>query len=164
MIGHLRARGINVQRKRVRASIHRVDPEGPSTRIARTFRRRVYETPSPNFVWHIDGNHKLVKWGFVTHLAIDGFTRLIVFGETSNNNESETGFRQRNHAVNQYGRPFRVRTDHGFENVRVWEDMVAHRGPRGVIAGTSVRNQRVERLNGDVNTQVNAFFAQVFRE
>ena len=41
VIGHLRARKINVQRQRVRASIHRVDPQGPSERSTRNFHRRV---------------------------------------------------------------------------------------------------------------------------
>lgn len=49
-------------------------------------------------------------------------------------------------------------------HVQVWQNMVEHRGPTAVIAGSSVRNQRVERLNGDVNIQVNRFFAEVFRE
>ena len=159
VIGHLRARKIRVQRQRVRASIHRVDPQGPSEWSSRNFHPRVYETPCPNYVWHLDGNHKLVKWGFVTHLAIDGFTRLITFGETSDNNRAETVMEKFTRAVEKYGRPLRVRTDHGGENVRVWQDMIHHRGPNSVIAGSSVRNQQIERLNGDVNVQVNRYYA-----
>ena len=53
---------------------------------------------------------------------------------------------------------------HGGENVEVWQHMINHQGPRSVIAGTSVRKQRVERLNGDVNVQVNRYFAETFRE
>ena len=164
VIGHLRTRGIRVQRNRVRAPIHRVDPQEPAERSSRNFHPRVYETPCPNFVWHLDGNHKLVKWGFVTHLAIDGFTRLITFGETSDNNKADTVIRKFLGAITKYGRPLRVRTDHGGENVEVWQHMINHEGPRSVIAGTSVRNQRVERLNGDVNVQVNRYFAETFRE
>ena len=77
VMGHLRARNIRVQRNRVRASIHRVDPQGPIERNSRNFHPRVYDTPCPNYVWHLNRNHKLVKWGFVTHLGIDGFSRLI---------------------------------------------------------------------------------------
>lgn len=58
----------------------------------------------------------------------------------------------------------RVRTDYGGENTLVWQNMVQHNSPRSVIAGSSVRNQRVERLNGDVNVQVNQYFAEIFRE
>ena len=105
-----------------------------------------------------------MKWGFVTHLAIDGFTRLITFGETSDNNKADTVIRKFLGAITKCGRPLRVRTDHGGENVEVWQHMINHQGPRSVIAGTSVRNQRVERLNGDVNVQVNRYFAETFRE
>lgn len=164
VMGHLRARNVKAQRKRVRESIHRVDPQGPSMRSSRSFRHRVYSTPCPNYVWHIDGNHKLVKWGFVTHLSIDGFTRLITYGETSDNNTAIAVLQKFLHAVDQYGRPLRVRTDHGGENVRIWQNIVDHYGYDSVIAGTSVLNQRVERLNGDVNIQVNRFYAEIFRE
>lgn len=67
-------------------------------------------------------------------------------------------------AVEKYGRPLRVRTDHGGENVQVWQHMIHHRNPNSVITGSSVRNQRIERLNGDVNVQVNRYYAEIFRE
>ncbi|XP_029199263.2 uncharacterized protein LOC122948369 [Acropora millepora] len=54
IIGHLRARGIIVQRSRVRESIHRVDPQGADDRRCRGIRRRVYSVPCPNFIWHLD--------------------------------------------------------------------------------------------------------------
>lgn len=82
--------------------IRRVNPEGPSARSAKTFRYRVYETSSPNFVWYIDGNHKFVRWGFVTHSAIDGFSMLLTFAGTCDNNEHETTFLKLSHAVNWY--------------------------------------------------------------
>ena len=28
---------------------------------------------------HIDGNHKLIRWGFVIHGGIDGFSRKIMY-------------------------------------------------------------------------------------
>ena len=145
-------------------AIHRVDPQEPAERSFRNFHPRVYKTPCPNFVWHLDGNHKLVKRGFVTHLAIDGFTRLITFSKTSENNKAETVIRKFLGAITKYGRPLRVRTDHGSENVELWQHMINHQGPRSVIAGTSVRNQHIERLNGDVNVQVNRYFAETFHE
>jgi len=30
-------------------------------------------------VWHIDGNDKLMHWGFYTHGAIDGYSRKILW-------------------------------------------------------------------------------------
>ena len=135
IMGHLRARNIRLQRNRVREAIHRVDPEGPSTRSSRNFHSRVYESPCPNYIWHIDGNHKLVKWGFVTHLAIDGFSRLITLGGTSDNNKAETVFNKFSLAVKKYGRLLRVRTDHGGENVLVWRDMVNNNATAAWLLG-----------------------------
>ena len=59
--GHLLHKGICVPPHRVRASIHRVDPEGVAERKNKAIRRRVYHVPRPNDVWHIDGNCKLIK-------------------------------------------------------------------------------------------------------
>ena len=39
-----------------------------------------------------------------------------------------------------------------------------HRSLNSVITGSSVCNQRIERLNGDVNVQVNRYYAEIFRE
>lgn len=56
-------------------------------------------------------------------------------------------------AVSQYGRPLKVRTDKGGENVRVWEEMINHSPARemAAITASSVHNQRVERFNCDLN-------------
>ena len=45
--------------KKLRASIHRVDSAGVEERRRYAVRRRVYTVPHPNYVWHIDGNHKI---------------------------------------------------------------------------------------------------------
>lgn len=59
LIGRLRARGIMVSRQRVRDSVSRVDAAGAALRRRRRLRRRVYFVPYCNFLWHIDGWHKL---------------------------------------------------------------------------------------------------------
>lgn len=59
--GHLAAQGIIIPRAKLRASIHRIDPVNTALRRSVTIRRRVYNVPGPNVVWHIDGNHKLIK-------------------------------------------------------------------------------------------------------
>ena len=86
--GHLRARGIHVQRSRVRQAIYQADPLGPATRRRPPIRRRVYSVPCPNYLWHIDGYHKLIRWRMVIHHA--GFSRLVVFGRCSANNKAST--------------------------------------------------------------------------
>lgn len=74
VMGHLRARGFHVQRSRVRSAIHHNNPNGPMSRFHPPIRRRVYSVPCPNYVWHIDGNHKLVRWRIVLHHAVDGYS------------------------------------------------------------------------------------------
>ena len=163
--GHLRARGVHVRRADLRAALHRVDPDGVVERRRSRLRHRVYDCPCPNYVWHMDGNHKLVRWGFVIHVAIDGFSRLVTFAETSTNNEARTVLNHFVSAVETFGRPLRVRTDHGSEtDTDVWRNMVAANGEQSVIVGSSVRNQRVERFNFDINANVTRQFAAIFRD
>ena len=84
--GYLMHKGICVSRHRVRGSIHRVDPEGVAERKSEAIRRRVSHVPHPNDVWCIDGNHKLIKWFFVVHGRIDGYSQVITFLKCHTNN------------------------------------------------------------------------------
>lgn len=79
MIGHLGSLGIYVPRSLFRASIHRVDLVNTAIRRHVTVERRKYYSEGPNSVRHIDGHHKLIRWRFVTHGGIDGFSRTIVY-------------------------------------------------------------------------------------
>ena len=99
-------------------------------------------------LWHIDGHHSLVTWKFVIHGSIDGFSRLITLLRCSTNNYSETVLQNFEESINIYGAPSRIRTDHGGENVLVWQKMEELRGiNRGsALRGTSQQNQRIERL------------------
>ena len=118
--------------------------------------------PCPNYIWHIDDNHKFIRWRMVLHHAVDGFSRLVVFGKCSNNNRASTVLALYQDAVRKYGRPFRVRTNHGGENVNVWNDMVSAWGQDAnlVVVGSSVHNQRIERHNRAVNEQEFAGFKE----
>ena len=161
--GHLVAEGVHVQRDRIRKAIHDIDPS-VTRRKRPPINRRVYDVPCPNYLWHIDGNHKMVRWRFVIHHGIDGFSRLVTFCRCSDNNKAATFFFQFQTAVSKYGRPICVRTDHGGENVDIWRDMTAFWGDdaRPVIVGSSVHNQRIERHNKTVNEQVVAVFKPEF--
>ena len=52
------------------------------------------------------------------------------------------------HALNDFGTPSRIQTNNSGENVRIWERMTKLRGQiRGsYVAGSSVHNERIERL------------------
>ena len=53
---------IVVQREKVRRILGEVDPVGTSNRLSRAVKRRVYKVPTPNFLWHLDTNHKLIRY------------------------------------------------------------------------------------------------------
>ena len=89
IMGHLRSRHINVQRHRVRLVLEQIDPEGIWKRRSRPIQHRTYELPCPNYMWHIDGNHKLIRYRMVIHCGIDGFSRLKAFLRRSDNNRAD---------------------------------------------------------------------------
>ena len=64
MTGFLLSRNIRVQQQRIREAMRRVNPEGTVLRALElnVVRRRKYQVKSPLALWHIDGNHKLVRY------------------------------------------------------------------------------------------------------
>ena len=166
IMGHLRSRRINVQRHRVRLALEQMDPEGKWKRRSRPIQRRTYNVPCPNYMWHIDGNHKLIRYRMVIHCGINGFSRLITFLRCSDNNRADVVLELFRAATEYLGFPLHVRTDHGGENVKVWEAMYDHYGSdvRPVLTGRSVHNQRAERNNRDLNACITTPFKQIFMQ
>ena len=64
---------IHVQRSHIRLAMQHINPLGRLVRYQATIKQQVYEAPQSNDVWHIDGHHKLIRWGIVIHGMIDGF-------------------------------------------------------------------------------------------
>lgn len=164
--GHLRSQGVHVQRAKVRKTLQQVDPEGVASRRSRALHRREYSVPCPLYLWHVDGNHKLIRYRIVVHIGVDGYSRTCVFIDASDNNWAKTVEKLFLQATASYGYPINVRTHHGGENVLVWRNMNDHWGTkrRSVIVGSSVHNQRVERFNRDINVNLAHVFGPKLQE
>ena len=100
----------------------------------------------------------------VIHGAIDGYSRSITYLHESTNNRVETVLQLFLSAVENYNLPSCARCDIGLENLEVGRYMLQHRGiNRGsIITGTSVHNQRIERLWRDVNRVTASRFLNIF--
>lgn len=98
--------------------------------------------PGPNSLWHLDGHHSLVSWGFVIHGAIDGYSRLITYLQCSTNSRSETVKELFLDAIQSFGLPSRVRTESGW-------------GKRWCLArnGTKKRPEQGKLLGRHINPQ-----------
>lgn len=164
LLGALRCRGLRIQRWRVRNCLRKLDPIDTALRGHVAIYRRKYSVPYPNYLWHLDGNHKLIRWRMVVHACIDGFSRLIIYLSCQNNNLASTVYSLFQRGVSAHGLPKKIRTDHGMENVHVARYMLQHRGTnRGsVLTGRSVHNVRVERLHRDVYSGVLCHYALLF--
>ena len=159
IIGHLQQRGIVVQRYKIRALIHRVDPIETAVRRSRVFRRRVYQVEGPNSLWHIDSNNKLINWRFIVHGAIDGYSRT-----DSTNNLAATVMSSFYQAVYDHGVSDQIRSDLVGENVEVWRYMTEQKHfDSAVLVCSSTHNQRIDLLWRDSYRCVLVLYADLFK-
>ena len=157
MAGHL---SVRIPRARLRASIHRVDPQGVAERSRRAIQRRVYSVPHSNYICHIDSHHKLIRWRMVIHGTVDGYSRKILYIKCANNNKASTVVSMLSHAAFTFGIPYKVRSDKGGENTDVWRYMLHYNSMQSscVITGSSTHNERIERMCCDVFRCVGQIF------
>ncbi|GBB95202.1 hypothetical protein RclHR1_24990002 [Rhizophagus clarus] len=119
LMGTLKSEDVRITRQRLQNSIRRVDAFRNISRAIRTITRRVYKVAGPNALWHIDGNHKLIRWKFVIHAGIDGYSRMITYIHCSGNNKSQTVFQYFRKGTYEFGIPSRIRADK--EEIEKWK-------------------------------------------
>ena len=139
--------GIILPRDTVMRVLKDVDPEGTEIRKARRLRRRRYNSPGPNFSWHIDGYDKLKPYGFPIHGCIDGFSRRILWLKLSrsNSNPRITAMFFINTLKELKLAPCKVITDCGTENVliaAIQSKLLNNVESHSYVASTA--NQRIE--------------------
>ena len=146
--GFLRSSSVIVPREHVRELVRTLDPEGTEMRKRKTIRRRVYQSNGIHHVWHMDGWHKLIKYGLVIHAAVDGASRYVVFSQCSSNNHALTVLRWFLGGCEELEViPGSIRSDKGGENVQVFRFMmmVYNNDPSCFKASSSCHNQPIER-------------------
>ncbi len=89
---------------------------------------------------------------------------MIVYLKCSSNNKATTVFGLFLQAISRLGLPSRVRSDQGGENTLVALHMIRYRGAqrRSMIVGSSVHNQRIERLWRDLFSCVIRLYYRLF--
>ncbi|XP_045024105.1 uncharacterized protein LOC123469355 isoform X1 [Daphnia magna] len=154
--GKLVADGYKLQEKRLRASYARIGLKKAKPGL-KQIPRVVYHADSPLQMWHMDGFHKFDGWGFVVHGIVDGYSKAIVGMQVSDNNRSETVVKLLHSSCIIWGTPACLRTDRGGENVLAADYMLNVRGVdrSSFYAGSSMRNQRIERQWRDTNQFIN---------
>lgn len=60
-----------IERAKLRLILHEIDKDGIKARKSGRLQRRTYQSQGPNHIWHIDSNHKLVRWNFIVSGGID---------------------------------------------------------------------------------------------
>lgn len=106
------------------------------------------------------------RYGIWIHGAVDGFSRKITYVRVSNCNTQKAAACHFVSAVKEFGCPSRIRTDHGTENNDIvrFIELVNGQNRGSSVQGTSVRNERIERLWLDVYKKVAAPFLTIFSE
>lgn len=79
-------------------------------------------------MWHLDGQHKLVEYGFIVHSTIDGKTRFVPSIRASSNNLAATMLDVVLEGCERCGVPAKIRGDRGSENVLIAAWIYLHRG------------------------------------
>lgn len=165
--------GLVVTQSTVRALLKILDPQGVQLRSRRRLRRRLYNNPGPNFLWHVDSYNKLKPYGICINGALDGFSRVIIWlhaYSTYSNPKVIAGY-----FIDEVGcrggTPSRISSDLGTENCALEQMQRFLRGThndafsnRCYIYCSSNHNQRIEQWWGFLRTHHAQFWMNMFQD
>lgn len=161
---------LNVTRACLRASLQRVGGQALIDRreqFGKKIVRRTYQVGGPHRLWHVDGMHKLIRYGLIVHGCVDGFSRRVIWMHISTNNRKATQLEYFEAARKELGiTPSRMRGDLGGENNSIADRMIYIRGfDRGsFIFGTSRNNVRIERHWRDLRREFTQFWMTFLKQ
>ncbi|KAH3747056.1 hypothetical protein DPMN_181477 [Dreissena polymorpha] len=165
---------VKVTQETTRCVLKVIDSEGVALRSAHRLRHRIYTNEGPNFTIHIDGYDQLKPFGIAILVAVDGFSRCILWLEACYSNNDPriiAGFFV--NFVKRIGRlPRLVRGDAGTENVWVRAMQIAFRfndrenmsGMNSYMTGRSTGNQRIERFWVNLRVSFTVFWRNYFKD
>ena len=113
----MKGRGFNVERYRLRDSVHRINNFGVKPTKKERVKRRVYNVKGTNQLWHVGTNHKIIKWYIIIFGAIYGVSRFPVSLKCINNNKATSVLSCFVKGIESYGIPVRIGSDKGKESL-----------------------------------------------
>ena len=112
----------------------------------------------------MDGNHMLIRWRFVVHGCIDGYSRTVLCLKCVISS-AEPVLSHFQDAILRFRCQLRIQYDYDTEHKNVTRWILNHHGghTKPFLPGLSVHNQRTERLWLDVRIYVLQQFTNRFR-
>jgi hypothetical protein len=158
---------ITDSRDEITTGLLTLDPEGVRARKKpyKKVHGRNFCTPGPNFLWAIDGHHKLTRFGIQIYAAIDAYSRKIIWIYVGHDAITPISVaRQFLAAIKETGVvPYRIRSDRGgetpiiadlqyelrrhtevYSGLILEEEMESFDFDETFLFGTSMKNQRIE--------------------
>lgn len=164
---------LKVKQKTVMFMLRELDPDGVEARSRYRLKRRVYNVPGPDYVWHSDNYDKLKRYGFPMYGFIDGYSKKVLFiGLSSSNNDPEVIANYFLKTVKKHKLlPTILRTDKGTEATVMGELQIIlrldhkddHAGLKSHKRGRSVHNQRIESYWRQLREHLMDFYINLFK-
>ncbi|KAM7382146.1 hypothetical protein PAMA_012828 [Pampus argenteus] len=164
--------GYVVTQETIRRLLKILDPHGVQLRHRNRLRRRMYQNPGPNFLWHVDSYDKLKPYGICINGAIDGFSRMVIWLHAYCTNSDPRVIAKYfiDEVSSRNGTAARIRSDLGTENCYIEQmqmflrhDHLDNFSHRCYLYGSSNHNQRIENWWGFLRKQHAQFWMNLFQ-